>query len=1298
MPTQVQFRRGTAAQNDNFTGAVGEISINTSNNTIRVHDGSTAGGFELSRKADLTTANVTELTNLYFTTQRAIDALNSNTVSIGDLTVTGNLLVQGSTTEISTTSLVVEDKNIVLADGAASAAAADGAGITIDGASATFTYTNSNDSWSLNKSLTLSGNIIPLSDNTYDLGSATNRFKDLYLTGNSLILGNVTLKEEGGGLQVVNSDTDEVVFTASNASGVTSVAGAIGDVTNVQLLAGIVQAQIDTDDVLESAGNLYFTQARARESLSQSSGITYNQSSGVIAANVVTVAGQVGEISNSQLLSAIISVGGSGSNLNADLLDGLQGGGNGAYALKANNLSVFASTTSAELAGVISDETGSGSLVFATSPTLDGTPQAPTAAIGTANTMIATTEFASNASYLASGIVNPSRIAGSYTGITGLGTITTGVWQGSSISTTYTDAKVVSVNGEAGTVVLTTANINEQTNLYYTNERVYANIVTTYGAAANTYVNARLLTKANVSDLTTSNVTEGTNLYFTNTRARDSITAGTGVSYNAGTGTISIGQSVGTNDSVTFSNVTVTGNLLVQGDSIQFTSNNLLIEDPLFQVGINPVDDTVDLGFFGHYNDGTVERHAGLFRDATDGQFKLFSNLITEPDTIVATGDSSYRNANIVVNFVVGKVTDISNHSTTNLAEGTNQYFTQARARESLSQGSGITYNQSTGVISANVTSVAGQTGAISNNQLLSAILAVDGVGSTLDADLLDGLAGGGAGAYALKANNLSVFASTTSAQLAGVISDETGSGSLVFATSPTLAGTPQVPTAAASTSNNMIASTAFAADASNLTSGTVPAARISGSYTGITGVGTISSGTWQGSSISTTYTDAKITSVAGQTGAISNNQLLAAVSAVDGVGSGLDADVLDGLAGGGAGFYALKANNLSVFASTTSAQLAGVISDETGSGNLVFNASPTFTGTPLAPTAAIGTANTMIATTAFASNASALASGVINPARVVGSYTSITGVGTIAAGTWQGSSISTTYTDAKLTSVAATSPIATSGATGSITLSHVNSGVAAATYGNATIIPVITVNATGHVTSVANVAVAATGGGGGGGDFNTAIAGAAAANVTTVLTSFFTAPAVSGKRYVVRSVQVTNVSGSSADITADFSGSTYSSIAFAHTVPVPSGSSVDLLKRPKVMQPSDALRLQASANSALQAVITYETVNEAKHFGAGIDLTSSATLTTLHTATANSVIESILLSNDDGGLDVKARVAWTNASDTVLAYLAYDLIVPADATVEVIDAPKFLENGFKIRVEANQANRLEAIIAGKTV
>ena len=56
MPTIVQFRRGTQAQNNNFQGAAGELSVNTTANALRIHDGSTPGGFELAR-ADM--SNVT---------------------------------------------------------------------------------------------------------------------------------------------------------------------------------------------------------------------------------------------------------------------------------------------------------------------------------------------------------------------------------------------------------------------------------------------------------------------------------------------------------------------------------------------------------------------------------------------------------------------------------------------------------------------------------------------------------------------------------------------------------------------------------------------------------------------------------------------------------------------------------------------------------------------------------------------------------------------------------------------------------------------------------------------------------------------------------------------------------------------------------------------------------------------------------------------------------------------------------------------------------------------------------------
>ena len=51
MATQLQIRRGTTAQTNSFTGAEGELSVNTTTDTVHVHDGSTAGGHGLA-KAD----------------------------------------------------------------------------------------------------------------------------------------------------------------------------------------------------------------------------------------------------------------------------------------------------------------------------------------------------------------------------------------------------------------------------------------------------------------------------------------------------------------------------------------------------------------------------------------------------------------------------------------------------------------------------------------------------------------------------------------------------------------------------------------------------------------------------------------------------------------------------------------------------------------------------------------------------------------------------------------------------------------------------------------------------------------------------------------------------------------------------------------------------------------------------------------------------------------------------------------------------------------------------------------------
>lgn len=90
----------------------------------------------------------------------------------------------------------------------------------------------------------------------------------------------------------------------------------------------------------------------------------------------------------------------------------------------------------------------------------------------------------------------------------------------------------------------------------------------------------------------------------------------------------------------------------------------------------------------------------------------------------------------------------------------------------------------------------------------------------------------------------------------------------------------------------------------------------------------------------------------------------------------------------------------LAQFAATTSAQLAGVLSDETGSGFAVFNGSPAFTGTPTGPTASNGTSNTMLANTAFVANTLASPPAIGSTAPAAGTFTTLSATTIVATST----------------------------------------------------------------------------------------------------------------------------------------------------------------------------------------------------------------------------------------------------------------------------------------------------------
>ena len=146
-----------------------------------------------------------------------------------NLVVTGNLTVNGDTTTLSTTTLNVEDKVITIANGAADSAAADGAGITVDGASASLLYDHTGTQWEFNKPLEVTGHILPNATATYDLGSTSLGWNDLHL-------------DSGG---IINFDDGDV--TATHSANLLSIAGGNTRVIRLEIDSAADYIDVDTD-------------------------------------------------------------------------------------------------------------------------------------------------------------------------------------------------------------------------------------------------------------------------------------------------------------------------------------------------------------------------------------------------------------------------------------------------------------------------------------------------------------------------------------------------------------------------------------------------------------------------------------------------------------------------------------------------------------------------------------------------------------------------------------------------------------------------------------------------------------------------------------------------------------------------------------------------------------------------------------------------------------------------------------------------------------------------------------------
>jgi len=193
-------------------------------------------------------------TNLYASTTNVKAALNADlggTATIGDsndtIVIAGNLTVQGTETTLNTAQLVVEDKLISVASGAADNSAANGAGLHVSGSDAEFTYASSGDKWTMNKNLDLGSNTITTTGAanaaTLNTGQGDNELYDM--NQNVLTTSDVRFDSFGVGTAAsgttgeIRATNDITAFYSSDERLKENVQDLTGALDNVNKIRGV---------------------------------------------------------------------------------------------------------------------------------------------------------------------------------------------------------------------------------------------------------------------------------------------------------------------------------------------------------------------------------------------------------------------------------------------------------------------------------------------------------------------------------------------------------------------------------------------------------------------------------------------------------------------------------------------------------------------------------------------------------------------------------------------------------------------------------------------------------------------------------------------------------------------------------------------------------------------------------------------------------------------------------------------------------------------------------------------------
>ena len=660
----IQFRRGTTTEHSSFTGLLGEVTVDTTKKTIVVHDGSTAGGSPLALEG----AAISSTTG----------AFSSNVTVGGTLGVTGLTTMSG------------------------------GGAMTGD--------------------LTMTGHILPSANITYDLGSATKMWKDIYVGPGSLYVNGKKVIEDDSGSINITTEADEDLKITTSGTGTLKLTSANG--INLTGELGAVSGDLQIGDHVDMNSSR-IKELAAPGAASDAANKTYVDNTSDNAVTGGSLAGSFTSVTTSgnAIIGGNLTVSGTTTTVNTTDVTfednmfvlnsnttGTPTENSGFEVERGDSLNVqflwnegdnrWTTGSNTFHAGAIVAATTTGNLVGNVTGNLNGTIGDTTPAVVNATNVNATGTITGD-------------LAGNVTG---------------------------NISGSAGTVTSIAAHIVDEDNMASDSA-----VFVPSQQSVKAYVTSQIATKDNTDEMTEGS----TNLYHTTARARAAISASGSLSYDNGTGVMSFTMNDETVQDIVggmIASNTETG-IAVTYDDADGTLDFVVASqtDENFTTADHAKLDGIESSATADQTDAEIRTAVGAASDSnifTDADHSKLDGIESTADVTDATNVEAAGALMLGGGAMTGAITTNSTFDGRDVAtDGTkldgiessataDQTDAEIRAAvEAASDSNVFTDDDHSKLNAIEASATADQTA----SEILTLIKTVDGAGSGLDADTLDG-------------------------------------------------------------------------------------------------------------------------------------------------------------------------------------------------------------------------------------------------------------------------------------------------------------------------------------------------------------------------------------------------------------------------------------------------------------------------------------------------------------------------------------------------------------------------------